>query len=190
MVRSLLTLLAAAVLSAAALCAQANIGRRAPGFALPDLNFNYHDLYDYRGKVVMLEFMKTSCPICNSFQRVHEKLRAKYGAKLQILTVVLPPDNQMSVGQFIAQHQVKTPILFDSSQVLASYLKATPKSTEVALPHVFLIDPSGIIRKDYIYGAGTEPVFDTGAPLMKDIDGMLGAAAAPKPAPAKPKSSK
>lgn len=178
--RSFLTLTAGIVLAAASF-AQSHAGRRAPGFSLPDLNFNYHDLYDYRGKVVLLEFMKTSCPVCNSFQRVHEKLRTKYGAKLQILTVVLPPDTQATVGQFISQHQVKTPILFDSSQVLASYLKATPRDTDVALPHVFLIDQNGTIRKDYIYGAGTEAVFGTGVPLMSEIDAMLGGAAAPKP---------
>ena len=33
--------------------------RRAPGFSLPDSNINYHDLGDYRGKVVLVDFIKT-----------------------------------------------------------------------------------------------------------------------------------
>ena len=51
---SALTMLAAGELS----------GRRAPGFALPDLNLNYHDLADLQGRVVLLEIMQTTCPHC------------------------------------------------------------------------------------------------------------------------------
>ena len=29
--------------------------RRAPGFSLPDSNINYHDLGDYRGKIVLVD---------------------------------------------------------------------------------------------------------------------------------------
>ena len=38
---------------------------RAPGFSLPDLKADQHDLADYRGKVVILEFMQTTCPQSN-----------------------------------------------------------------------------------------------------------------------------
>src|SRR5262245_28188698 len=116
------TLFAGLVVFSATLAAGPLSGRRAPGFALPDVNFNYHDLYDYRGKVVLLEVMRTNCPVCNTFQKTLEKVRAKFGTKVQILTIVVPPDTTATVGQFIAQHNVKTPILFDMGQATASYL--------------------------------------------------------------------
>ena len=66
--RLFLTLFAAFALLPAALSAGPLSGRRAPGFALPEVvTFNYHDLYDYRGKVVVLEFMRSDCPACNTF---------------------------------------------------------------------------------------------------------------------------
>ena len=36
--------------------------RRAPGFSLPDLNHKQYDLGDYRGRVVLIDIMKTDCP--------------------------------------------------------------------------------------------------------------------------------
>ena len=48
----------------------ADFSRRAPGFSLPDVNTEQHDLADYRGKVVILEFMQTTCPHCAAFTEV------------------------------------------------------------------------------------------------------------------------
>ena len=39
--------------------------RRAPGFSLPDSAFEQHDPQDYRGKVLLVDVMLTTCPICN-----------------------------------------------------------------------------------------------------------------------------
>jgi peroxiredoxin len=155
--------------------------RRAPGFALPDVNFNYHDLYDYRGKVVLLEIMRTDCPVCNTFPRVLEKVRARFGAKLQVLTIVIPPDNTNTVGQFIARHNFSTPILFDMGQATASYMKATPKTSSVPLPHIFLIDQNGWIKNDFVYSPATEGIFSDGEQLIKEIEAIAGGAASPKP---------
>ena len=171
--RWFLTLIAGLVLVSGAWAAGKHAGRRAPGFALPDINLNYHDLYDYRGKVVLIEFMKTDCPVCNTFPRILEKLRTAFGAKLQILTVVIPPDNTNTVGQFIARHSVKTPVLFDSGQMTTSYVKATPQNPQIGLPQIFLVDQEGIIRSNYVYEGGTEAVFEKPDTLMIEIDTLL-----------------
>ena len=42
------------LLCAAALFAGDQAGRRAPGFALPDSTMKFHDLADYRGKIVLI----------------------------------------------------------------------------------------------------------------------------------------
>ena len=59
----ILFLLAAA---AASLSAGPLSGRRVPSFALPDANATYHDILDYRGKVVLIEVMQTTCAHCQS----------------------------------------------------------------------------------------------------------------------------
>jgi peroxiredoxin len=180
-----------ALLSSAAVAGPLS-NRRAPGFALPDVNFNYHDLYDYRGKVVLLEIMRTDCPVCNVFPRVIEKVRTKFGAKVQVLTIVIPPDSTQTVGQFIARHNIKTPILFDMGQATASYMKATPQTAQIPLPQLFVIDGNGWTRNDYVYGGGTEAIFENGDPLIQEIEAILadmqkgGKGGAPKAAPTKP----
>lgn len=132
------------------MAAQAQLAvRRAPGFALPEpLQGKTHDLQDYRGKVVLIEFMKTDCPNCQGMTRSLEQVKAKYGAKVQILSVVTLPDTLPNVRNYVAEHKVTTPVLFDCGQMMASYLQITPANPQVHFPHLVVIDKSGMIRND------------------------------------------
>jgi peroxiredoxin len=160
--------------SAALLSASGELsGRRAPGFSLPDLHLVQHDLQDYRGKVVVLDVIQTSCPHCALFSDILEKAHLKYGDKIAILSIVIPPDTQATVGRFVMQHRISTPILFDCGQVSASYFKATPQHPTVNFPHVFLIDGNGMIRNDFGYGFDTHNIFE-GNGLDPQIDRLLG----------------
>src|SRR4051812_42431351 len=78
--------------------------RRAPGFSIVDSVQQQHDLADYRGKYVIIEFMQTTCPHCVKFAEVVEKLMIKYRGKLNALSIVLPPDNLNTVTAYIKQH--------------------------------------------------------------------------------------
>jgi len=160
-------------------------GRRAPSFALPDVSMAYHDIQDYRGRVVLLEIIQSTCPVCNSFQKIAETIRLKYGGKVAVLSIVNPPDNLTTVGQFIAQNAVKSPVLFDCGQVSAIYMKATPKNPQISLPHIFLIDAKGTIRNDYEYGNGFEKYFESLEPLSNEIDALVKEMAGP---PSNPKA--
>jgi peroxiredoxin len=191
--RFLLSVLTLAAFGAASVSgAGALSNRRAPGFSLPDSNLNYHDLADYRGKVILVDLMKTSCPVCNSSHRIFEAVRQKYPDKVTILTIVTTAeDNTGTVRQFVGNNSVKTPILFDCGQVFASYLKLTPQKSNVGLPHLFLVDQNGMIRNDWEYagpGANATAVFESLPPLLTEVEALLkGGAAAPaaqKPAAA------
>jgi peroxiredoxin len=124
-------------------------GRRAPGFSLPDRTMKQHDPLDYRGKVLILDMMQTGCPTCKIVSGVLEQVAAKYGEKVQVLSIVVPPDTMDMVQKYIAANNIKSPILFDCGQVTGSYLKITPQNPTVKFPHVFLIDPEGMIRTDF-----------------------------------------
>jgi hypothetical protein len=39
--------------------------------------------------------------------------------------------------------------VFDSGQMIASYLEVTPSNPQVHFPHLFVIDAQGMIRNDY-----------------------------------------
>src|SRR5580658_3660821 len=103
--------------------------RRAPGFSLPDPSYqHFYDLQDYAGKVVLIDIMTTRCPHCLLLSTTLEQVKARYGDKVAILEVVLPPDNQDTVSKFIATNNVTVPVICDMGQMTASYFKATPNT--------------------------------------------------------------
>jgi peroxiredoxin len=164
--------------AAAALFAGENTGRRAPGFALPDSKMNFHDLADFRGKIVLIEFTQTDCSHCATFAPILNQVQQKYADKLVILAVVNGPhDGPDKVAAYIAGHQITYPVLFDSGQMEYSYVR---KST-VDNPCLFLIDGNGTIRNDWSYSAFTRDIFE-GKALFTEIDRLLNASfsAAPK----------
>jgi peroxiredoxin len=151
------------------------VPRRAPGFSLMDTVQQQHDLADYRGKYVVLEFMQSKCPHCIAFAEIVEKLMIKYRPKVQSLSIVLPPDSLATVQAYIKEHNVTIPVLFDCGQVAASYMKLSPAVRTVTFPRAFLIDPNGTIINDWAYGDATKPVFE-GDGLSKELDKLLGGA--------------
>src|SRR5579884_3875306 len=121
------------------LCVGADTPRRAPSFTLPDSHSRYYDILDYRGKPHIIEMMSTRCAHCRELAVTLEKVTSRYGDRISILSVVLPPDNQTTVGEFIRTYGVTHPILFDCSQMTASYFRATPENAHIDVPHLFFI---------------------------------------------------
>jgi peroxiredoxin len=146
-------------------------GRRAPGFSLPDSKLQQHDLYDYRGQVVLLEIMQTSCPSCRSLTAELERIKTKYAGKVTVLSVVNPPDNMNTVKAYITSQGVTGPMLFDSGQMAASYLKVTPQNPRIHLPHLFLIDGEGMIRNDWAEQEAVDAATDS--LVEAEIDRLL-----------------
>ncbi len=152
--------------------------RRAPGFCLIDTSGQWQDLADYRGKIVLVEFMATNCPHCASFSTVLNGLKLKYADKLAILAIANPPDSPQTMTQFVNLHKLTYPLLLDQGQVAASYVR----SPSIDLPAVYLIDARGMIRNHWQNGVLTKDIFE-GNGLSREIDKVL--AGAPAAAPAK-----
>ncbi len=149
-------MITAALVFAAMLFGQTLSGRRAPSFDLPDSKLAYHDILDYRGRWLIVDFMKTDCPHCKALSKTLEEVKAKYGAKIDMLSVVIPPENTATVGKYIAENHVTFPIVFDSSQVAAAYFKASPERPGFDTPHWFAINPAGMIMYDWAQGAADD----------------------------------
>jgi thiol-disulfide isomerase/thioredoxin len=123
--------------------------RHAPGFSLSDSHYRQHDPQDYRGKVLLVDIMSTTCPACIRLADILVELKAKYGDKLAIISVVTAPDNFQTADAFADRHKVTWPLVFDMGQMIASYLKVTPSNPQVHFPHLFAVDGNGTIRNDY-----------------------------------------
>ena len=170
------TILAILLCTGALLTAGENSGRRAPGFALPDSKMQVVDLADYRGKIVLLDFMQTNCAHCGTFSDVLERVQQKYGDQVAILAVVNSGgDNQNTVAQYISGHRITYPVLFDAGQMAFSYLRSMRFDT----PHAFLIDAGGTIQNDWAYSLITRDIFEANG-LMPEIDSLLSGKAAPR----------
>lgn len=150
---------------------QAQQARRAPGFALPDANQQIHDLQDYRGKVVLLDFMKTDCSHCQTFSHVLEEAKTRYGSRVAVLSVLLPPDTTATAARFAQENHLSATFLFDCGQMAYSYIR--PLTPAINFPHLYIIGRDGMIVGDYEYGSATKEVFD-GKELFEKLDRLIG----------------
>ena len=168
----------AILIAAAALCLGANelSNRRAPSFTLPDSNLRDYDLLDFRGKWVLIDFMKTECPHCAALTKNIEPLKAKYAGKIQVLYVVIaPPENQDTVRKYINDNKVTSPIVFDQGQMTRTYFKLTPQRPSYDTPHLFVIDPNGNIVRDWGWDEKNKALLE-GPGLGRELDSLINSA--------------
>jgi peroxiredoxin len=158
--------------------ASAQPARRAPGFSLPDVNNQFHDPQDYRGKVLLVDIMRSDCPECKPFSQKLEEILKHYGDKVAVLAITNPPDNRARIMQFIAEQKVTYPILFDCGQVAYSFVRPNPMRPSINIPHIYVVDPQGYIRNDFEFSSENQDLF-LGNGLYKHIDPLL------KPTPKK-----
>jgi peroxiredoxin len=145
--------------------------QRAPGFCLADTTGEWRDLYDYRGKVVVIEFMQTTCPHCAAFVPKLSAIAQKYAGKVQVLSIALPPDNPKSMMEFVKGHNITYPLLMDMGQVAASYVRVP----NLHFPRVYLVDADGMIRGNWEEGPLNRDIFE-GNGLSREIDKLVGSA--------------
>lgn len=169
-----LLLLGLALLLSGVLTGQGLSGRRAPSFALPDSTLRPFDILDYRGRWLLLEFMKTDCPHCKLVAQTLERIKPKLGAKAVILAVVVPPDNTATVAKYVAETKTTTPILFDSGQTAMWYFNATPAHPSFDAPHLFAINPQGNIVRDWTQAGLEAPEF------AAELEALVGGGTAKK----------
>jgi peroxiredoxin len=136
-------------LVAAVATGQGLSGRRAPSFALPDANMKSYDILDYRGRWLVLDFMKTDGPGSKPLSKELEQLKTRLGAKVAILAILLPPDNTATAASYVKATKTTIPILFDSGQTGMWYFKLTPQHSRFDSPHLFLINPQGMLVHDW-----------------------------------------
>jgi glutaredoxin len=113
--------------------------------------------------------MKTDCPHCKALSKTLTEVKSRYGGKVEILSVVIPPENTNTVNKYIAENGITFPILFDSGQVAVTFFQVTPQRPGFDTPHWFAVDPGGTIVRDW--GQSSADTKD----WVKDFDQLAGA---------------
>ena len=149
-------------------------GRRAPSFSLPDPTITQHDILDYRGRWLLLDFMKTDCPHCAALSKMLEQIKTQFGPKVGILSVLIsPPENTSTVARYVLDHKLTTTFVFDQGQVAAGYFKLGPSRPSFDTPHLFVINPGGSIVRDWGYADSTAEILE-GPGLAREIQALIG----------------
>jgi hypothetical protein len=99
------------LVAALSLSAQGLSNRRAPSFSLPDSTLRQHDILDYRGTWLLIDFTETAPMKCKELSVKLEAVKKKYGVKVNVLSIVLaPPETQASVAKLVVETKMTTPV--------------------------------------------------------------------------------
>jgi len=140
-------ILVSIVLFALALAAvAAEVPRRAPEFAFQLPGGQQVLLSEYRGKVVLLEMLYTTCPHCQHSAQLLSRLSKEYGPRgFQPLGVAFNDMASMLVPDFIKQAQASFPIGYAPRDPVLAFLQH-PSILRFVVPQMVLVDRKGMIR--------------------------------------------
>ena len=139
MVSMMIVALAAAVPAAAGL----KVGDTAPDFTLPDTSGAEVSLSDFKGKVVVLEWLNPDCPFVQRHYKAGtmKQLATKYG-KDGVVWVAVNSTNYMDEttnAKFKVENELPYPILVDQTGEVGHLYGA------MTTPHMYVIDSGGTL---------------------------------------------
>jgi peroxiredoxin len=118
------------------------LGQLRPEFSLPDIQGTVHNIKEWDGKVILLNFWATWCSPC--LQEIPElvDLQQQYQARgLQVIGIALQNPNELS--DFIREHGMNYPVLAGLEAVIV--IAESYGNTVGGLPYTAIIDKSGKI---------------------------------------------
>ena len=147
--------------------------RRSPAFSIMRIGAGPLKLSQYRGKVVVLAFIYTTCPHCQRLTTMLNSVAKDYSAHgVQVLECAFNDDAVPTMPQFLKQVEPQFPVGFSARAPVLSYLQyPADNSRPLYVPHLVFLDRAGTIRGDY---PGEGPFFaDPEANIRKELDRML-----------------
>jgi len=162
----------------------AEVPRKAPELAIQLPDGSQKLLSSYRGKVVVLEFIFTTCPHCQHSCQMLSQLQKEYGPRgFQPLAVAWNDMAKMLVPDFVKEFKVTFPVGYGDRNMVNTYLQNPPEES-LHVPQIVFIDRKGVIRMQSL------PRNDGATGTEANIRGMIEKLLAEKAAPAAPVSTK
>lgn len=145
--------------------------RKAPELTIVQTSGKQMLLSSYKGKVVVVEFLYTTCPHCQHAAEMFTKLQKELGPRgFQALGLAFNPNAPQLVDGFVQQFGVGYPIGYTTSQTVTDYMGFTVMDRYV-VPQIVVIDRKGMIRAQS--GVQGDPNLQDENYLRNLIDGLL-----------------
>ena len=106
-------------------------------------------LSSLKGKVVVIQFLYTTCPHCQALSKELTKLSAELGPNVQMMGVAFEEDDASkeapAAGAYVRTYGVNFPVGYASRDTVMSYLGLSVMDRFV-VPQVAIIDKKGVVR--------------------------------------------
>jgi thiol-disulfide isomerase/thioredoxin len=125
--------------------------RPSPPLAIERLDAPAVQLSQYRGKVVALALISTTCPHCQDLTRLLVTLSREYALRgVQFLECAFNDEAKPGMAAFLQQFQPPFPVGWTTHAAAMAYLQRTILDTRpLYVPHMVFLDRRGMIRADY-----------------------------------------
>ncbi len=129
------------------------------------------NLSKYKGKVIALEFLLTTCPHCQRTSKVMQQMYSDYGSKgFQAVGIAFNDANLQMVKQYAVQTGATYPVGLGDRDKVIEFLQH-PIMLTLWTPILVVIDKSGNIRGQYL---GTDDFFkNEEVNMRKTIEELL-----------------
>jgi peroxiredoxin len=126
--------------------AQPPVVRKAPDIVVSEPSGKKTPISSYKGKVVVVEFLYTTCPHCQKESQMLTKLYKEMAPRgLQIVGVAFNDNAAVLVPSFVQEFGVPYPIGASSPDAVMGYLGFSVMDRYV-VPQVMVIDRKGNVR--------------------------------------------
>lgn len=161
----------------------ADIPRPAPSMVFNTTNGAPIDLAKYKGKVVALEFLNTTCPHCQKCSQALQKMQQEYGSKgFQALGVAINDMSHMLVPDYVKNFGLTYPVGYAPREKAHEFLQH-PTMLIMYVPQLVFLDKKGIIRAQY--PGGDKFYADEEKNMRAQIEALLNEKVTTTAAPAK-----
>jgi thiol-disulfide isomerase/thioredoxin len=108
-------------------------------------------LSQYRGKVVALAFIQTTCPHCQILTTVLNSIARDYALRgVQVLECAFNDDARRALPDFLQQFHPAFPVGWSNRATVMAYLQYTIiEPRPLYVPHMVFLDRRGVIQGDY-----------------------------------------
>jgi hypothetical protein len=158
----------------------ATLPRKAPEFAISLTNGKQVALSQYKGNVVALIFILTTCPHCQKAIGCLTQEQKEFGPRgFQTLATAIEQMARINVPDFVRTFDPPFPVGYSQFQTALDFLQH-PAAVQALMPMIAFVDREGVIRAQY---EGSDPFFadeKMAANIHAKIKEMVGPAAPAK----------